>query len=727
MSETSSSQQRLVGAVGLAKEERLKIILVAVGILFTLALAVGLLRFHRLTEFPPELHNDEGAHGINALEVLQGEHAAFFPENHGREGLIVYAIALSISFLGRTALAIRLPTALASGATVFVLFWLGQILFGRDEETGQATPWRGLLVGGVGAALLTVSLGQTIIGRSAMRGNFLTLLLSLCLVLLWQGWRQRSWWQIVLAGVCAGLLPYTYIPARFVPFLFLLFGLSFLFPYRTVTRERIRTELPWAGVFLAVAGLVATPIIFHFVLHPEHFFFRSNQLLVFQSASSQGGPLGAFLGNTWEHLLALGFRGDPVWLRNFPGRPMLNLWESFFFWLGAGMAVWRWQQQPAYRLLILWFWILLLPAMLSIDQTVPNTLRMIGAVPAIYLLAAVGVWEAFRFLKERFWQGGDTRAAIVVGTLITGLVLAQGTGTYRIYFQKWEATVPESKKAYWAMWGELGQVVSAQPSDVDTIFLIPGHSWHFSIEFLDQTEEPAHVVYLLSAPNRVEQVKTALTAMENSYIAKIVDWNDDSHSNWSHQETERFVVLLGKYGRYLGTDKHAAFQIHTFTDVDLDRPWTIYEYLEPLAVHYDRGITLHGFALTHDKEQLPSTQPQFGPGQSRSLWVVLRWETAPGLDIDYSISLRLQNAKGGNVYQEDDVLWRGADHAPTSGWEAQEMVDTLHLLEIPAELQPGDYELRLVVYDFETQQPTVELGVWEPEYVLARLRLEEIE
>ena len=120
------------------------------GILFTLALAVGLLRFHRLTEFPPELHNDEGAHGINALEVLQGEHAAFFPENHGREGLIVYAIALSISFLGRTALAIRLPTALASAGTVFVLFWLGQILFGRDEGTGQATPWRGLMVGGVG-------------------------------------------------------------------------------------------------------------------------------------------------------------------------------------------------------------------------------------------------------------------------------------------------------------------------------------------------------------------------------------------------------------------------------------------------------------------------------------------------------------------------------------------------------------------------------------------------
>ena len=68
---------------------------------------------------------------MDALRVLQGEHAVFFSENNGREGLIVYAIALATSLFGRTALAVRLPTALASAGTVFVLFWLGYLLFGR--------------------------------------------------------------------------------------------------------------------------------------------------------------------------------------------------------------------------------------------------------------------------------------------------------------------------------------------------------------------------------------------------------------------------------------------------------------------------------------------------------------------------------------------------------------------------------------------------------------------
>ena len=128
---------------------------------------------------------------MDALRVLQGEHAVFFPENNGREGLIVYTIALAISFLGRTMLALRLPTALASAGTVFVVFWLGRLLFGRDES-GRVTPWRGLLVGGIGAGLLAVSLGQTIIGRAALRANFLPLFLCLCLALLWWGWEGRS-------------------------------------------------------------------------------------------------------------------------------------------------------------------------------------------------------------------------------------------------------------------------------------------------------------------------------------------------------------------------------------------------------------------------------------------------------------------------------------------------------------------------------------------------------
>ena len=144
---------------------------------------------------------------------------------------ILLALALSTYLIGRTLLAMHLPSALGSAGIVFVVFWLGRILYGKDES-GRATPWRGLLIGGVGAGLLAVSIGQTVTGRSSYNESiYMSLLLALCLGLLWQGWRKRSWCRIVLAAVCAGLLSYTKVAAYFTPILFLLFGTSFFFAF----------------------------------------------------------------------------------------------------------------------------------------------------------------------------------------------------------------------------------------------------------------------------------------------------------------------------------------------------------------------------------------------------------------------------------------------------------------------------------------------------------------
>ena len=165
------------------------------------------------------------------------------------------------------------------------------------------------------------------------------------------------------------------------------------------------------------------------------------------------------------------------------------------------------------------------------------------------------------------------------------------------------------------------------------------------------------------------------------------------------------------------------FHIHTYSDISLERPWTFYEYLEPLTVDYDGGVALRGLALGQGKNQLSSRQ-LFDLERDRPMWMALRWKTAPGLDVDYAISLRLYNAEGERAYQEDIVLW-SLSHLPTSYWTADVPVDTLALLAVPADLPAVNYELRLVVYNFDTLVPTVEQGVWEPETTLAHLRLAE--
>ena len=456
MSETPSSAQRSASVAKSANDQRLHLRLVAGGIIFALALAVVMLRLSSLDRTSARALSDEGAHGVDALRVLQGEHAVFFPENYGREGMIVYAVAVAISFWGARRWPFVCPRPWPARArSLSSSGWGGCSL----EEMKVGGPPRGAACwsAALGPALLAVSIGQTVLGRTAFRVQLpATAALSESgpavvgmgtagpprrkLVADCAGWRVRG-----AVGV------HLHAGAFRTPFLFLLYGLSFLLPPRSGARTpgrecgrhpwaRLRAALPSVFVFLAIAGLVAAPLFVYFALHPEHFFMRGRSISVFAPGLSQGDSLALYLLNVWEHLLAFGFRGDGNWRHNFAGRPMLNPWEAAFFWLGVGMAVWRWQRRPAYRLLLLWLAVLFLPATLARDS-VPNTLRMIGAVPAIYLLVAVGVWETFRILRERYgalqgragliFRENWTRAAIAMAVMVGGLILVQGVTTYR--------------------------------------------------------------------------------------------------------------------------------------------------------------------------------------------------------------------------------------------------------------------------------------------------------
>ncbi len=700
------------------------------GVLLALALVVVALRFHRLSEIPPGLYYDGGSNGLDAVQVLEGKHAIFFPErSNGREWLGIYPIALAISFLGRTMLAVRLPTALTSAATVLAVFWLGQLLFGREEEGGRATAWRGLLIGGVGAGLMAVSLSHTVLGRTAFRVNFVPLLLTLSLGLLWWGWRERGRGRILLAGACAGLLLHTYTPSRITPILFLLFGLSFLLPLRQDTGKKLPAELPRAGLFAGAAALAAAPMVIYFALHPEFLFLRAGQLWIFDPSHSQGEPLVLFLKNVWVYLLSFGFRGDMNLRHNLPGQPLLSPWEALFFLLGVGAAIWRWKR-PAYRLLLLWLGLLVLPGLLAIEGTPrPNTVRIIGALPVVYLLAAVGMWEAFSLVIVRWpalpmrvapiFQDNRLKATIVATVVLGGLILGKGALTYRIYFEEW-AAAPGLNWAYQVEWKEWAEMMNALPSDANMVYLVPraGSSGHNSFQFLYSGAASVHVIDT-TLPFMPQKVESALVEMKELSTVRVLDWNDDTphHSD----EEEYIVALLNKHGRFLVSELHPAFQIHTFSDIGLDLPLTLNDYLAPRTVVYDGGITLLGFALGQGEQQLAG-EDIVNLGADRALWAVLQLQTAPGLGIDYTASLRLHDAGGEKVFQHDGPLM-ALRHLHTSRWNPAEPVDNLFHLDIPTDLRPGEYDLRLVIYDSETHKPTAELDVWNTEIVLTRLQM----
>ena len=491
-------------------------------------------------------------------------------------------------------------------------------------------------------------------------------------------------------------------------------------------------------MFVCTAGIVAAPILAYYNQHPQSFWGPGSIFTCGGSTIADGplaNPLRSFVRNLWVYLFAFGFRGDPSWSFNLAGQPLLNPLEAVFFWFGVGTAVYHWRSRPACRLLLLWLGLLLLPAILVEFYDEPFTPRMIGSVPAAYLLTGVGMWEMFRVLRERshnltspvirIFRENETWLTPVLGMVVGGLILILGAHTYRTYFQEWAAAPAGRRLSYDALLGELAQELNTQPSNTGMVYLLPGNiwrgdlSWNCTFRYFFQGDASGYGLPVDDS-RLPQKIKSRLAAAENVSVVKVVEWDSDSAG--IEDDIITFDFLLRKYGRYAGSDEMEGFRVHNYTDITPQLPWTFYEQLESPTVHYNGGISLLGIALGLGEEQLSVRQP-FELNQDRSLWGVLQWQTTPSLDIDYSTSLRLYNDEGRRVYQKDEPLSSATTYTSDVQWPPGEIFYSLHQLDLPADLPPGAYDLRLVVYYTETRTPTVEIGVWEPMKILAHLRL----
>lgn len=693
-------------------------------------LIVGLaasLRLWQLGSVPAFFHFDEGNNGADALRVLAGEHALFFGANRGREGLIIYGVAGFTALLGRSMLAARLTGALASTLAVAVVFWLGSILFAsrgdqpEAESFDAAGRWRGLAVGALGAGVMAASLGLAIVGRTGLRANFLPLLLPLAVALLWKGMQRRSNWRLAAAGAITGLLAYTYISARFFPVLLLLWGASFYLPGAEGGRPDLRVYGRRLALYAGVSLLVALPMIVYFALHPADFSGRSNEVWLFNSQLYDGNALRTLLHNTWLQLSVLGFAGDPSWRSNYAELPLLHPVEALFFWLGVGALLRHWRLAHS-RLLLLWLAVFLAPAVLSYDLP-RNTFRMSAMGPAIYLALGYGYWIAasglVRLASRRSQAAGNAvlAALIAAAALLVGLRTAWSAD---LLFNRWAHEVGDNVAAPNVEWVEMMQTAGDAPAT--TAFVVPisevGEYAVSSFDYLYQGDAPVHLLDS-SLPDFVDQFYDLLrqdTLERGLEAVAAIDWAREGVAD----APQRIPFLLNQYGRLQTGEERTEYELDTYTDLDLETPWQLYTRLEARAVALDGGISLIGIAAgVHGGDQVDLAATPL-PAGVEPAWLVLRWKADQLPKADYSLSLRLFDAAGATIWQQDSSLVDDLNR-PTSTWEMAEVVESYHTLALPPDLPAGRYELRAIVYDEVTLTPIVQVGVWTPEIVLAEV------
>ena len=408
-----------------AAASRLEI--VAVASILVLAL---LLRTVALESLPFGLWFDEGVHGMRAVEMLDdSSYRPIFVPAANLASPFIAVQAASVAFLGRTAVAVRLPSALLDVGFILLLYMLARSLLG----------WRTALVV---AFLVAVSSWDITWGRSGMPGVTAPLLgVAAVIAFLW-ALRRNEGVAFALAGMALGSGLWIYQAFRTIPAALALIAAYAFVTYRPPGRE---TAVRIAA-YAVGALLIAAPLLQYSVTHTEEFWKRA----VIVTSLNQGpsvDPVASIWPNLDDYLLMFNYRGDFNGRHNLPFEPMLSFGAGAMALLGFLYCLSR-PHRPVPFLLLAWFFFALLPGLITLPFEAPNSLRVVGALPVVYMfagvgIAAVGTGAAPLLPKPR-------HAAIVLG-----VPLALGLGAtaydnfhtyfhlYRDSFEAWVSFNPE--------------------------------------------------------------------------------------------------------------------------------------------------------------------------------------------------------------------------------------------------------------------------------------------
>jgi 4-amino-4-deoxy-L-arabinose transferase-like glycosyltransferase len=466
-------------------------------------------RFHRLDEIPIGLWRDEAANGLEALRVLDGDHGIFFGT---REPTFIYLTAMSIAFLGRNPLAIRIVAAIAGTATIPLIYLLVKELF-------RSTDQRVRPIACLTSLWLATSYWHINFSRLGFRGILLPLLASLSFYFLWRGWNELTgslqvgasqrfptllW--LAIAGLCFGLSLYSYIPSRFLPLVLLPF-LGYILAGRWRKQPLLPSPLTACVLFGLSFLLVFAPLGMYFLADPGSFLARSGVSVL---NASQSEPAVILLGkNTLRQLAMFGFVGDPNTRHNPAGRPAFDLFTLSFFLIGVAVSLRRSRQMP-YLFALSWFSVMLLPAILTFPE-LPHSLRAIGALPVAYVFPALGVERVWQWLKAR---QVSLKSRYAFAGLLALSFLLMSLFTYGDYF----APVVEELeliKAFDPRFVKAASIMN-QLDEADSVWIIPlgpndeQRMAYFVIDFL----------YEGVAPHRYVRLDEATVAQELSEICQ---------------------------------------------------------------------------------------------------------------------------------------------------------------------------------------------------------------
>ena len=672
--------------------------------ILVVVLAVGVaLRTWQLGTVPPGLTHDEAGNGYDAAAVLRGVRPLYFSVGYGREPLYQYSVALVMSVLGATDTALRLTTVGWGVLVLLLSYAFAQHVFGSLTAL--------LTVGWMAISFWPVMTSRVGLRAITSTALFATSAYSFALGSEWLrvgpgagiGRCRWLWWG--LSGVFLGASIYTYMASRAMPAVYLLF-LGYLSMRHLVVRGTAGTSTHdaghrwgriadplrqhWIGIslLLLIAALVAAPLVHHLVVNPgvEQ---RVEQLSA-PLEDALRGDLGALWAPVGRSLPMFTFRGDPLWLYNIPGRPLLGPTGGALFYAGLMVCLFHFWD-PRYGFLLLWLVVGASPALVTGPDA--TALRSITAQPAVFMTAGVGLTTAVRFLLRRvgYWGRVATAGALAVLFVLTGV------DTVDAYFNVW-AQHRDVRVAYHHALVEQARYLEGSPQGgtVSISSIYPGryhdpYTMEMSLRRDDLSLRWFDGRYALTFPSSGEgRVIIPSAAPLDPALAPLMM----SHGSRLHSERFRGDDLVTGFDVYRFDseqaladvlrsvrDNPAAWSISTtFPE---DAPTTVYQTLD-LPAALDGMVSLLGYNLR---------TPTIECGGEIELLTV--WQVHENVVPEMVAFVHLLGADGQIIGQLDRL------DVPSWHWEPGDAFVQLHRFPVDADVRAGVYPLSVGLYQRE--------------------------
>ena len=445
---------------------------------------------------PPGIWYDEAYNGLDALKALEsGDYKIFYPENYGREGLYLNALALSFKLFGVNSFSLRLPSAIFGILTVVGFYFLL-----RRLKLTKTTTVLGIFV-------LATSFYHLNFSRIAFRAIMVPFLLVWSFYFFTKGFyiiRERiasgtgiikrifsnAFFNFFIAGLLTGVGLHTYIAYRVVPLIFVIILFVSLIIYKKFLANYWKAIL----AFLVGAVITAGPILFYFQQNPAAFTGRTDAVSIFNAPNMT--VTEAFIKSLSLHLQSFFFVGDGNQRHNYNSLPLLPAVWALFFAIGFFISLKEILSnltrrsfssrnfEPTKLLLPALigqaiFWPMLIPGVLSLEG-IPHSLRIIGVIPAIFLLTVFPFeylrrlylhlkTSPFYVMKHWRWLIMQIAFSVLVGTFVLTGVFQSYT-----YFELW-AKNQKTAEAFQQDLYELGSFIKQQPLMKNNYLLLANH------------------------------------------------------------------------------------------------------------------------------------------------------------------------------------------------------------------------------------------------------------